>query len=158
MPYPSHAVKAGRSKARSGIAGVLLRQNPPRQVSTQQKFRETHLWTELPRVPGSGIGQHWLTRPSTRAQKTEDRQHGRGYGPIRRSSTRKPPKDKNPAMTIAKLTGQRSNRRHQLNGLATQRTSRRYSDGPFSGYRQALHHFRGLQPFRPNHRDWTSRE
>jgi hypothetical protein len=56
MPYPPHAVKAGRSKARSGLAGILLREEPAR-VSTQSKFLRTHLWTELPRVPGSRISQ-----------------------------------------------------------------------------------------------------
>ena len=89
MPYPPHAVKAGRSKA-------------------LQRDRETHLWTELLHVPGSRIGQDWLTRPSTMQERPKTPNTGCGYGPIRisKSDMRKTPEGTNPAMTLPELTGQ----------------------------------------------------
>jgi len=58
-------------------------------VQSAQRDRETHLWTELPQVPGSRIGQDWLTRPSTMQERPKTT-----------------PEGTNPAMTLPELTGQ----------------------------------------------------
>jgi hypothetical protein len=98
MPYPPNAVKAGRSKARSGIAGILLREELPKAVSTQSKFREPTFGRKRRACQGRASAEDCFTRPTNRAEKTEDSKTAgpTGYLGITPAKT---PDDTNPAAT-----------------------------------------------------------